>query len=107
MKCVTLKEISKMEVKLLSINSIAHGNMNEFDTEKITKLLNITDRFFWSRPESRLLYHDLIQMYNNGIHESNSQGYIKQVYLVLIAWGMDSRGAKLLDFPLFLNSLQE
>lgn len=90
-----------------SINLIGHNDENTFDPQILTKLLNITDRFFWSKTESRLLYHDLIHMYNEGLQESNFQRYIKQVYLVLIAWGMDSRGAKLVEFPIFLDSLQK
>lgn len=90
---------------MLSIREVLKYD-NEFETEEnFRRLLKITDCFFWSKPDSRLLYRDLISLYNCNRSQYEDH-YLELVYLVLIAWGMDSRGAKLASFPEFLRSLQ-
>jgi len=90
---------------VLSISDV-FSYANEIENEAIfRRLLEIADYFFWSRPDSRLLYHDLISLNHSGCVPYEDH-YLELVYLVLIAWGMDNRGAKLARFPEFLRSLQ-
>jgi hypothetical protein len=67
--------------------------------------LDYVEKYYRVKEAAKYHYFRLMQ-FRKEVSDIFSSEYLKEVYLTLIAWGMNSRGAKLADENTFISTIQ-